>query len=377
MPKKYIVTIIIIVLSVIMFMDFRLNGIDVFESYFRQMETDSVRNLRKGIGYGWRGYSDQKTEKTYEFTVDPLEATELFINNRLGSIKIKGEDRQDVKVSYKLTVYADTSEQAEEFIQELEVESRINGSRLELMLARLKYPDYIVAVLLDYDLLVPRQLALDLTNRFGGLLVSNMANDVDLADFYGEMVVDNIGGKAEILSRYGSLDLSNIEQASRVNLAYGRGKISNVRDNLILISQYSAIELDNLTGKGDFDLNYGSLSFDQVNGEISLNSRYAGIVGEAGGEFKGKIIYGELTLHGVQSNTSINSRYADLNLYLSPSVKDFRIDCRSSYGAINSNLPFRVLEVGNQGKELKGESGSGAMLIDLDAEHASIRLFQR
>ena len=376
MPKKHIVTIIIIVLSVIMFMDFRLNGIDVFESYFQQMETDSIRNLRKDIGYDWRGSSDQEAEKTHQFTVDPLEATELFINNRLGSIKIKGEDRQNVSISYKLRVYADTSEQAEEFIQQLEVESKINGSRLEFTLARLKYPDYIVAVLLDYDMLVPRQLALDLTNRYGELQVSNMANDVDLAAFHGEMTIFNISGEANILSRYGTLYLASVEKPARVDVSYGKATIKNIRDNLTLKSNHTNVGLDTIKGSADIKLSHGALVFEEIAGNVKVDSGYAEINGKSiGGEFTGDLSHGELTLHDVQNNTNITSNYCDLNLYLSPLLKDFWVDCRVKYKNIRSNLPFKVVEVGNQ-KELKGESGTGEIIIDLEGKSANILLFQ-
>ncbi|MFW5992456.1 MAG: hypothetical protein ACOCQN_04615, partial [Halanaerobiaceae bacterium] len=281
--KKLIVSIIIVLLFVIMISDLRINGIDVFEDYFRQMETDSIRNIH--FGEGSLNYSGQRIEETKTDTVNlGPEVSGLSINNRAGSIKVKGEKREDISLEYKVIVFTEKKEIGEEIIDSIIVAKRTVEDRLIMELKggdSSNLPEGINGVIIEYRLRVPDHLFLDLENRYGELNVSDINENIRLGNYYDRMSVRNIYGDAEIFGRYGATSINNIQGSLDLDTRYNSVNVDTVEKNINLTADYGQAKMVNVGGPADIEYSYGSLEFNDIRGEIRLDSKYTQIRGTA------------------------------------------------------------------------------------------------
>jgi len=385
MSKKSIITIVLIALVLIMVIDFRINKAQVFVNYGRQLETDSILEITddtyNGIGY-LSGSLDGKPETVKNETV-MLETAEmgiheLVINNPIGSVIISGQERQGVAVDYKITVYTsrELTEDDLELFREIKLTQEIHGKALELGYERVSLPSYINGIKVDYNILVPQQLKLNINNRHGKLIVSNMDNDVKLSNSYDRMQLENIAGKAELLVRYGSLFAFQIEGPVRVNSSYSDIEGLDLDGELEIDSSYASISLNNIGADVDINISYGNLDINNLEGDFVFTARYSRVNGEEiRDKISGDMYHSDLKLYRFRDNVDIKGNYSNYRLRLADDLKDYQLSCSTEYGNIISNISNELIEERNK-KKLDIVRGNGEYRIDLETRHGDIHINQ-
>ncbi len=374
--KKLLVSLIIIAVILIMFLDFRYNGIRIFENFFREFMTDSLRDLTEGnIVLSQQASSAELEVSGQVFSISD-DIKELYLNNEAGSIVIRGEDREDIFLYYKLTVYADSEELAESYIRDLSVREDTRGGRLSLKLDKGEMPRGVNMVKVDYNLSVPEALFLNIQNKNGVLRVEKMAGDMVLRNSYEECQVLDIAGQAEINVNYGKVFVRNIKGNTKIKSAYNsQVDIGDIGGDLILDDRYSSkIMLADIDGSLDLDSEFGSLEFTRVRGDVRLRTSFTDLEGrEVEGRIKGRMNYGNLILLQVANELELDGSYLDMAIHFKDSFDDYRIYCETQYGDISSNLPFTV-EKEKSRQILKG--GDGEKAVSLNNINGDIKLFK-
>ena len=374
--KKLLVSLIIIAVILIMFLDFRYNGIRIFENFFREFMTDSLRDLTEGnIVLSQQASSAELEVSGQVFSISD-DIKELYLNNEAGSIVIRGEDREDIFLYYKLTVYADSEELAESYIRDLSVREDTRGGRLSLKLDKGEMPRGVNMVKVDYNLSVPEALFLNIQNKNGVLRVEKMAGDMVLRNSYEECQVLDIAGQAEINVNYGKVFVRNIKGNTKIKSAYNsQVYIGDIGGDLILDDRYSSkIMLADIDGSLDLDSEFGSLEFTRVRGDVRLRTSFTDLEGrEVEGRIKGRMNYGNLILLQVANELELDGSYLDMAIHFKESFDDYRIYCETHYGDISSNLPFTV-EKEKSRESLTG--GDGEKAVSLNNINGDIKLFK-
>ncbi len=375
MSKKIIVGLIIFLLLVVMVADFRVNGVKVFESFFRHLETDSFRELQQGgMNYNLQGPSADIEVNNILIDISK-DIDTVYINNPIGSIDVKGEDRNDIELSYKLTVYAKNVEIAESLVERLEILTEEDNNKLVFSLIEIETPEGVYGIKRDYQLHVPKDLYLDLKNRYGRLEVSNITADVRLSNYYDEMNVNSIEGIAEVYARYGNVYIKDVGKLN-IESGYNSVDISSVNGDLELEQNYGQARVSSIKGNVILDSSYGSLHFDDVSGNVDLDSKYTQVRGsDFKGKFKGRISYGQLQLSNIINDVEVDARYTALEIDLDKDLNNYSLYCETEYGEINSNLPFQVVEENNT-KMLEGTEGIADIMINLVSDHAEIDVYK-
>ncbi|MFW6028932.1 MAG: DUF4097 family beta strand repeat-containing protein [Halanaerobiales bacterium] len=374
MSKKVIISLIILLVFVIMIADFRLNGVRVFEDFYRHMETDSMREMYQG-GFHFSGESVEKEISPYVLEIDD-NIRELKIDNIAGSIDIRGDERDDILLSYKITVYAKTEEIASQFIEDLELLEEFRDDRIILALNDFDLIENINGLQLDYNLRVPENIYLDLINRYGILSVQQMVSDLELKNSYGNMELDGIIGKINLYARYGDLYVRNITGNSKIDSSYNSTEIYNIDGDMELNSSYNENRVRDVKGNTDIRIRYGSLNIANVEGNLDLQAQYTGIRGEQiRGKLKGNLSYGGLELRNIMQDLDISARYTDIDINLDRNLENFLLDISNKNKGIYTNLDFTVKEE-DRTKILQGESGNGDVQINIDNSNGDVRINQ-
>ncbi len=353
MTKKTIVTLVIVAVFLLMLLDFNINGAGVFESYFREMETESMHKID---GFQNMDFSSEQARKISEMVINTEDTDQLQITN-IGSINITGEKRDNLKIKAVINVYADSEKQAREFLPELEIKSGKSEGRINLQLNEVNIPRYIKGIKVDYEITAPERLALLLKNKFGEMDVSNFSGDVNLNNMYKMMQVRDIRGDVLLDARYGDLYVENITGKTMIINRYNKATVKNISNNLELDAKYSDINLSSISGEMDIDTAYGKLNIDDVPRNIDLNSRYTKIsVFNIKGILTADLEYGDFKIEEIINDVNIRAKYTGLYFKLSSEVDNYIIDCTTRYGDIDSVPELQVREDGNE-KSIRGNTG--------------------
>lgn len=322
MSKKVIVSLIIIITGILMIIDMRYNGVSLFENLFRELETESMREQQVNFNY----QNDIKNNPSSDIRVTDRKIVlnedikRLNMKNEMGSIKITGEKRDDILLSFILTVYAEEKEQAELFIHELDI---INYSREETMIIELKRPEFnkgIKGIKVDYTLVVPEELLLEIKNSFGRLTVKNMIEDIILKNSFDVVDIMNISGDVELAATYGNIFVENIS--------------------------------GDLSTKSSF----ASAEYSRISGSLTANTAF-----------------GQLSISDFSNSLQIRGSYSEIDIELSDELSEYSVSSETKYGSINTNLPFQV-EAKDNVQTMNGSEGSGSIKINVINEYGNINI---
>ncbi|MFP4662262.1 MAG: hypothetical protein ACLFPF_08725 [Halanaerobiales bacterium] len=375
MSKKIVVGLIIIALIVIIIADFRINGVDVFNDFARQLETESLRKLQMGqIDFEYNAESANIQVDDRVITIDD-NIDSLFIRNPFGDVIITGENRDDIVLSYKITVYAEEFEVAESLVEKLEIKSVRQGDRINFDMDAVEVSEGVYGIKRDYNLLVPEDLYLEIINNNGNMEISDMISDVSLVDYKKEMKVKNINGSVEISKRQGS---AIIEKVGELNMdsAYNKVSINHVNGDLDLDQAYGQADVSSVDGNAEIKAAYSSVEVEKISGYLELEARYTQVKGdEIAGEFTGRISYGQLDLANVVNHVDVSARYTGISVAMSELLNDYQIYCEADNGNINTNLDLSVKKEDNR-SIMEGRTGTGSTNINVISNYADVNVYQ-
>ena len=302
--------------------------------------------------------------------------SELKINNPAGSVMLIANDEDDIHIDYEITVYAQTEEDAEEYLKMLYIDVIQIGKGLELDVKRpISTPNGVNGVTISYKISAPKGLELDISNRYGPveiigfdgyvkainkydfLRVEDIDNSIDLECDYGPLEVYNISGDARIINTYELADIKGIGGNTTIQTRYSNLSTSQVGGDLKINTRYGNVSLDNLEGNLEAEIDYANLEAHRVKGDINISGAYANI-----------------RVYDIIRGANIRTRYGDITLDLLPHTQGYTFENQSSYGDISSNIPLLTETVDKNTVRTTGTLGEGKYLIKLNADFGDIKI---
>jgi hypothetical protein len=374
MKRKRIVALILIALVVIMVIDFRINDEDAVADLFIQFETVSMREINQSSGINSERQNPTAVSRSnLSYSSESLE--ELSLDNEVGSIDIKGHQSNSIDVSYEVKIYSANKEAAEKYMNDINVGYNVSGGEFELYVDRPKpKPDNIKGVEVLFDIQAPKDIYLDLANRYGRVKVQDFNAGLNLASKYSETIVNFVDGKIDIKNDYGSLSLSDLDGELTINTSYNINNFKNLQGNLDLKTAYAQSNLENINADTVLTGRYGGADIEQLDGNLNIDVRYMGLtLDEIMGEIDGDVEYGEVNIESLSNSLNMNTRYADLKIWMVEDLQDLNVDVTTEYGDLRSDLNLSRTQDGNT-KNIKGTLGSGNKELNIEARHADVSL---
>ena len=374
MKRKRIVALILIALVVIMVIDFRINDEDPVADLFLQFETDSMHDLNQSSGINTERQNPTAVNRS-NLTYSSESLEELILDNEVGSIDIKGHQSNSIDVSYEVKIYSANKEAAEKYMNNINVGYNVSGGEFELYVDRPKpKPDNIKGVEVLFDIQAPKDIYLDLANKYGRVKVKDFNAGLNLVSRYSETIVNFVDGKIDIKNDYGSLSLSDLDGELTINTSYNINKFKNLQGKLNLKTAYAQSTLENINADTVLTGRYGGADIEQLEGKLDVDVRYMGVtLDEIMGEIDGDVEYGEVNIESLSNSLNMNTRYADLKIWMVEDLQDLNVDVSTEYGDLRSDLNLSRTQDGNT-KNIKGRLGSGNKELNIEARHADVSL---
>jgi len=356
LKKSTIVTVLIIILIGIMITDFNLAGSNVFELFFRRLETNTFNE--NTVSFNNETNTSHKSSIDRELIIEREGRNKFILNNNLGSIKINGEEREDIDIKATITIYSNKQDIAESYAKKAEITTLKKNNSIEVKVPVENKPEEVKGVKVDYIISAPKSMYLELNNKFGLLEVSNFNNGVDLSNRYQESIIRNIGGEEiTITNKFGNLKLSEISQGKemQVTAAYNRTSVENIERDMKINASYGDISFYNIKGL-ILDSKYTNVEIDKINGKLNSD-----------------IEFGNIVVNNVIDDTKIDGRYADVTVELDRELKNYEIDGETRYGDIRVNFGGSSVQEDNK-KEFNYQQGNGEKKIILSTSYADLNI---
>ena len=313
----------------------------------------------------------------------------LGIDNKYGDLDIAiGPDNQ-IKFDITILATASSIKKAEEAIQRITVDFNEGLNRVDAVTQIESSSSWSSwfnssgnqSIEINYQVLVPRSVYLELQNKFGNIYLESTDRDAKIDLSYGEIRLGDINADLDLNIAYSEGSLSQIKNGD-LHLAYSEIEMENsqalkVEMKYSELAMGSSIRLNAVSSYGDLkgddvdEVNYSG-KYDDVRFErvktISADCAYTGVeVGGLATSGSFDMRYGDLSIDNVWpgfKNINISTSYTGVEIGFQEGAS-FTLDAQTSYCDVNPHGDFKVSERITQDSRttLKATRGSGGGMV--------------
>jgi hypothetical protein len=261
---------------------------------------------------------------------DANENTLLIIENKFGSVDVKNWDKNKVSIDVTITVDHRNEEKAKELIDYIEVKFSQSGNTIEAITEiddkfskwnTFNFGDDHKDFSIDYKVNIPKNIKLDLSNR------------------YGSVFINEISGHAKISVKYGNLKINkimreNVKPFSEVYLAYSKGTIDEC-SWLNLTLKYSKLEVEK--SKALIAVTKYSKLYVDKGSSLVCESKYDEYRIGTLTNFVSTSAYTDFEFDEISKKMEFDNRYGSINIDYVPNTFE-KIEIENEYGNIDIGI---------------------------------------
>jgi len=304
--------------------------------------------------------------------------TELKVNNKFGEVKINdlGGDSVTIKVVIKID---NTSERkADDLMNKIQINIQKTGG---LVTAETNIKEDFKnneTFTINYLINIPKDKDLNITNKYGNLIVNELYAKGFFEVNYGSMTAGKIetpaGSPVKIIIGYGQANLETINDAD-MEFKYSK-LVADEIYHFVLNSKYSDVTLHK-TSSLTLDSKYDGINIEEVDNLKSVSTYTNYKIGLLTGSFNLDTRYGSVRISKVGSkfeNIKIINSYGGINIGLNNLNYKLQADCnycdvkypkdRYKGNKINDNQRF----------SLDGNVGSGGGSVSITSRYGGVKL---
>ncbi|MBK9982610.1 MAG: DUF4097 family beta strand repeat protein [Saprospiraceae bacterium] len=333
--------------------------------------------------FAFAGKDGERVEKKInrEFNIQP--DGYVVLQNKYGDLDIAIGESNQVKINVTISVEASSTKKAQETLDRINVDFEEGNNRVQAKTeieSNSGWNSWFnfgkTEMKINYQVLVPADVYLDLCNKYGDIYVESSNRDVKIELAYGNIRLGDLNSNLKLDMSYSEGNISQIKDGD-ITLAYSDLEMEDGHD-VTLNNKYTDIKTGSLH-KLNMESAYSNLhaiSIDQFEyngkyddvvleraGSIDAETGYTGIVVE---EFEGNgdfdMRYGDLKIQKIHhgfSKININTSYTGVEMEFNPDAA-YTIDAETNYCDIN-HPGLKITEDSQRESRatLKGTRGSG------------------
>ena len=315
-----------------------------------------------------------QVNKSLTDTLDVNAIESLTITNQYGDIVVSTWDRDQIGYDVQITVLKDDMDVAEDLLDRLtysveefnsnlkfeyEVEEK-NAGFFERIWSDITLEIDQSAIQISAELTVPKEMKLNITNRFGDITIRDWSGDLTVKQKHGDVKVSGDVSNLRLDHSFGEADFNTVKRA--------RIEIRNVEFNAKNIEEFdidshgSEINLDNAM-KLTLDSNKDDLSIEhveRVKGSIDYGSLY---IEELVEEIQATLRLTDLTIKSiVNKNATITIDQSNSEVDINLNGQSMNLDATLQDGLLNvpeaeSSLETTTLLEKDAKRIIKGNIG--------------------
>lgn len=302
----------------------------------------------------------------------------LKVTNKFGEVKINDLGGDSVTIKVVITIENPSGSKAKELMNMIEIDFEKSDG---LVIAETSIEDNFKSkqsFTIDYQINIPKDRDLDITNRYGNVIVNELQAKGTLNISYGNLTAGNLkapsGSHINIVINYGRADIEAINDAN-MEFKYSKLYAGEIAQ-LVLDTKYSTVNLHKIKNL-KLDSKYDGINIDEVDNMKSI-SRYTNYkIGLLNQSFDLDTGYGSVRISKVDTKfdkIQIANSYGGINIGLNELNYKLKAEC--SYCEVN--YPSERYK-GNKIKDgqhfsLDGNIGSGGGSVSINSRYGGVKL---
>lgn len=253
-------------------------------------------------------HSQETLTKNIAKTIDMTHAGELYINNKYGNVSVTGWNQNSIEIRIDIKVSSKKRDQAKSLLERIDTEIKTAGDFISITsefsdknssffsryFNKVNPFDFDKSnVEINYTINLPLNAEIDLTNKFGDVVLENWTGKLKANVQHGDLWIDETITNANIDMKFGKLRAKSVTYGT-ISIKNGSLDMKDSKD-LLLKTSGSSIDIDQVT-------------------DLELISSKDEIVIEDVGKIQGSLMF---------SNAQINT--IDNTIDLAMKVAEFRV----------------------------------------------------
>lgn len=163
------------------------------------------------------------------FTLLSSDLTGIQIENKYGEITIKGTEGDEMTVISTITVYADTEDDAEQYLKKVQViETDGDSGAAEYMLPNVPAGPEVRGVIVNYEVSLPKNLAASVGNRYGTIRVHEVEGEMEINASFSHIMVREFKGRLDAETEFSTLEIQDFAGSLDLDDSYSTIKVDLV-----------------------------------------------------------------------------------------------------------------------------------------------------
>ena len=302
----------------------------------------------------------------------------LTVTNKFGEIKINDMGGDSVTIKVVITVDNSSQSKAKDLMDLIQVNFAKSGGMVSAETIIEDNFKSKQSFTIDYLINIPKDRDLDVTNRYGNVIVNDLEAKGTFNISYGNLTAGKLkapsGDPVNIVVNYGKADIETINNAT-MEFKYSKLYAGEI-DQLVLDMKYSSLNLHktkNLT----LDSKYDGINIDEIDNLKSVSKYTNYKIGYLSQSFDLDTGYGSVRIDKVDSkfkDIRIVNSYGGINIGLNDLSYQLKADC--SYCDVNypSNRYKGDRIRDNQRFSLDGNVGTGGGSVSINSRYGGVKL---
>lgn len=298
------------------------------------------------VGAGLYEASAEEVKKQLQQEFEVNDNTTLVLKNRFGNITINNWDKNQVLIDVTITVEHPDKEDANRMLEFLDVKFKESGNIVEAIteidekMRKMKWGNENKRFSIDYVVSMPSNLQLDLANKYGNVIIDELTGLAKIELKYGKLKANKIlrgadDPKSEVTLAYAKGSSIEMVKWLKVNMKYSgltidQGEVlglysryselnADALKSLVFDSKYDVYRIDRiavLKGEGG----YTTYSVDHLEKKLDISTNYGKcVIDEVGPDF---------------TEIKFDASYCKLEATIDPAAS-YNIEAEASYGKID------------------------------------------
>ncbi|WP_295769591.1 hypothetical protein [uncultured Mucilaginibacter sp.] len=213
----------------------------------------------------------KEKSKTYTKSYSANGNDKLLINNSYGKVTVNTWAKNEIKVDVQMKAYADEDEDAQKLLDKISISdskesslvsfktnierSGSNGTHGFVMGTWLSGgKKHVSKMEVNYTIYMPAKSQLDITNKFGNVVLPDMVGKVNVNLAYGALISQDLNDPAIKVS-FGDARINNVTNGN-LHVSYGNLNLG-MADNLKAKVSFGGMNVDKLKSSGVITARYG------------------------------------------------------------------------------------------------------------------------
>lgn len=350
-----------------------------------------------------------------DIKIQVKDKSKLKIINGFGHVNVKKGEGKDIKVNMLVKMRHNYEEkEAERIASDMLKVINDSSDTIKLINNREKYTvnNQVKNLEVDLDITIPYDMELDITNKYGEIIVNDCGKAAIIENKHGNVFIDTLNGNIDVKNSYGEIEIADVQGNVKVENRHGKVLVNQISKDVSIAVEYGVVKINDIGGNADIsnthepiaaqkiggnlaiESKYCELDIDEVNKDLNINGKHGNIQCEKiGGDARINNEHGSIKLVQANKSVDIKNRYGQIvfesNELISekleienehdgiditlPDSQEGTFNIYSKHGRINNSFGLDVNKDNNE-ESIKQSIGNSNVKININAINGDIRI---